>query len=399
MAAKINFTQDRIRSLPSPADKDREDYYDTGCPKLVCRVSNTGNKSFVVLKKTSDGKTRRVTLGKFPDLSVAEARKMAQAALTDLAQGINPTEEKRKQRLRSITLEELLDQYLRDKSDLREASILDYRKKLQQGFSDWLNKPINEITREMVLARRKQFQGGRDNKMRVLRLLMRYAVVTLKALDENPVDVMRDGSLWAKAKRKKRMIPSDNLRDWYNAVLALENEKAKVYLLLLLHTGLRDQDIRYLEWTDIDFKSDSITARDTKNHTDFTTYIAPQLKPYLRHLQQLTGDSRFLFPGDSVDGVMNIPRKPIAQVVAKTGVTFSSHDLKRTFLTIGEAAMIPFSLLKTLANHKTDGDVTAGYINTEANTMKKAIFRIADYIQEHTLPESGNVIHLTATQG
>jgi hypothetical protein len=109
MAEKINFTQDRIRSLPSPTNKDREDYYDTGCPKLVCRVSNTGNKSFVVLKKTADAKTRRITLGKFPDLSVAEARKMAQAALTDLAQGINPTEEKRKQRIRGITLQELLE--------------------------------------------------------------------------------------------------------------------------------------------------------------------------------------------------------------------------------------------------------------------------------------------------
>ena len=61
----------------------------------------------------------------------------------------------------------------------------------------------------MILVRRKQFTGARDNKMRVLRLLMRYAVVTLKALDENPVDVIRDGGLWARPKRKTRMIASD----------------------------------------------------------------------------------------------------------------------------------------------------------------------------------------------
>lgn len=394
MSETINFTQDRIRNLPCPINKDREDYYDSGCPKLICRISNTGNKSFVVMKKMPDGKTRRVTLGRFPDLSVSEARKMAQAALTDLAQGINPTEEKRKQRVRSITLQELLNKYLQDKSDLREASVLDYTKKLNQGFSDWLNKPINEITRDMVLARRKQFEGGRDNKLRVLRLLMRYAVVTLKALDENPVDVLRDGSLWTKPKRKKRMIPSDNLKDWYQAVLNLENEKAKVYLLLLLHTGLRDQDVRYLEWKDVDFKNDCFITRDTKNHTDFTAYIAPQIKPYLRSLQALTGDSRFVFPGDSKDGVMNIPRKPIAQVCNQTGIEFSSHDLKRTFLTIGEAAMIPFSLLKALANHKTDNDVTGGYINPEAKTLKQATWKIADYILQHTAPDNQNVVTL-----
>ena len=167
-----------------------------------------------------------------------------------------------------------------------------------------------------------------------------------------------------------------------------------------MHTGLRDQDVRYLEWKDIYFKKDCFVARDTKNHTDFTAYIAPQIKPYLRGLQALTGDNQYLFPGDSIDGVMNIPKKPIAQVCKETGLEFSSHDLKRTFLTIGEATMIPFSLLKALANHKTDSDVTGGYINPEAKTLKSATFKIADYIHQHVSPDIDNVISInkSATQ-
>jgi len=397
MANNFNFTQQRIEKLPTP-EKDRKDYYDTEVSKLICRVSSTGNKSFCVLKRMTTGKLQRVTLGKWPDMSVADARKEATNALSVLAKGIKPIEEKRKQRLRGITLQELLNKYLADKTDLREASILDYTKKINQGFPDWLNMPINEITRDMVTARRKQFEGGRDNKLRVLRLLMRYAVVTLKALDESPVDVLTDGKLWAKPKRKKRMIPSDNLKDWYQSVLKLDNEKAKVYLLLLLHTGLRDQDVRFLEWRDVDLKNDCLIARDTKNKTDFTAYIAPQIKPYLRSLQAKTGDNQYLFPGDSKDGVMNIPRKPIAQVCKETGIEFSSHDLKRTFLTIGEAAMIPFSLLKALANHQTDADVTAGYINPEANTLRQATFKIADYIQQYTAPDDQNIVTLKSAQ-
>ncbi|MEI7996095.1 MAG: integrase family protein [Methylococcaceae bacterium] len=397
MADSFNFTQQRIEKLPTP-EKDRKDYYDTEVSKLMCRVSASGNKSFCVLKRMSTGKLQRVTLGKWPDVSVSDARKMAQAALTELAQGVNLTEEKRKQKLRGITLQELLDKYLADKTDLREASILDYTKKVNQGFSDWLNKPICEISRDMVLARRKQFEGGRDNKLRVLRLLMRYAVVTLKALDENPVDVLRDGSLWKKPTRKKRMIQSDNLKDWYQSVLNLENERAKVYLLLLIHTGLRDTDVRYLEWKDVDFKNDCFIARNTKNHSDFTAYIAPQIKPYLRSLQALTGNGQYLFTGDAKDGIMNIPRKPITQVCNETGIEFSSHDLKRTFLTIGEAAMIPFSLLKALANHKTDSDVTGGYINPEANTLRQATYKIADYIEARTRPDDANVISIKKTQ-
>jgi integrase len=395
MAEKIKFTQQRVAGFPTP-EKGRVDYYDAECPKLTCRVSSTGVKSFVLLKW--NGKTmQRVTLGRYPDISVHKARELATSALSSIASGVNPTEEKRKDRVRNITLQELFDRYLADKSDLREASIKDYTKNMR-AFSDWLDKPINEISRDMVMAKRNQFIGGRDNKLRVLRLLMRYAVSTLKVLDENPVDILTDGKLWGKLKRKKRMIPSDNLKDWYEAVLSLDNEKAKVYLLLLLHTGLRDQDVRYLEWTDVDFKNDRFTARDTKNHTDFTAYIAPQIKPYLRSLHKLTGNGRFVFPGNSKDGVMDVPRKPIAQVTKATGIEFSSHDLKRTFLTIGESAMIPFSLLKALANHKTDGDVTGGYINSEAQTLKAATFKIAHYIQAHTMADSDNV-HLLKVSG
>ena len=73
----------------------------------------------------------------------------------------------------------------------------------------------------------------------------------------------------------------------------------------------------------------------------------------------------------------------MAQVTKETGIVFSSHNLKRTFLTIGEATMIPFWLLKALANHKTDIDVTGGYINAEAKTLRAATYKIADYIQAH----------------
>jgi len=396
MANKLNFTQQRVSDLPTP-DKGRVDYHDSGCPKLTCRVSSTGIKSFVLLKW--NGKSmQRVTLGRFPDITVAHARKQAAEALLAMSEGINPTKEKRKQRYRAITLNELLETYLKDKSDLRPASISDYTKKINQGFLNWLDKPINTITRDMVKAKRNSFTGGRDNKMRVLRLLMTYAHKTLKVIDENPVDILTEGKLWAKTTRKARMIHSDKLKDWYQAVLDLENEKAKVYLLLLLHTGLRDQDVRYLKWTDINFKNDSFIARDTKNHTDFTAYIAPQIKPYLRNLQTLTGNNIFLFPGETKDGVMGIPRKPITQVCKQSGVEFSSHDLKRTFLTIGEATMIPFSLLKALANHKTNNDVTGGYINPETKTLKSATFKIADYIQQHTAQNEQNIVTLkTAT--
>ena len=398
MANNFNFTQQRIEKLPIP-EKDRKDYYDTEVSKLICRVSPTGNKSFCVLKRTANGKLQRVTLGKFPDVSVSEARKMAQSALTGLAQGINPTEKKRTDRVKKMTLSELMAKYIEQKGlKLSSGTAADYQKKLNEGFPDWLDKPVNTITREMVAARHKNLPGNsvtKDNKMRILRLLMRYALA-LKIIEESPTDILKKSelALWSKPTRKSRIIPADSLKDWYEAVLQLTNPKAKTYLLLLLYTGLRANEALHLEWKNVDFKNDNLTVMDTKNHSNFTTYIPIQLKPYLRNLFEVTGGNIFVFPGDNADGVMAIPRWPLDQVTLKTGVEFSSHDLRRTFATIAEASLLPETIIKRLLNHTTDNCVTGGYIRTEANTMKQAIDRIAGFIQDHVTPDNQNVVAL-----
>ncbi len=398
MANNFNFTQQRIEKLPTP-EKDRKDYYDTEVSKLICRVSPTGNKSFCVLKRTANGKLQRVTLGKFPDVSVSEARKMAQSALTGLAQGINPTEKKRTDRVKKMTLSELMAKYIEQKGlKLSSGTAADYQKKLNEGFPDWLDKPVNTITREMVAARHKNLPGNsvtKDNKMRILRLLMRYALA-LKIIEESPTDILKKSelALWSKPTRKSRIIPADSLKDWYEAVLQLTNPKAKTYLLLLLYTGLRANEALHLEWKNVDFKNDNLTVMDTKNHSNFTTYIPIQLKPYLRNLFEVTGGNLYVFPGDNADGVMAIPRWPLDQVTLKTGVEFSSHDLRRTFATIAEASLLPETIIKRLLNHTTDNCVTGGYIRTEANTMKQAIDRIAGFIQDHVTPDNQNVVAL-----
>jgi integrase len=401
MTEKITFTQDRIKKLPIPK-KGRIDYYDTKEPRLTCRVSSTGNKSFVVLKKGIVGKVQRVTLGKCSDMSVDAAQKKAREALTDLDKGLNPAEEKRRLKVRHMTLSELMAKYIDQKGlKLSTSTAADYQKKLGEGFPDWLNKPVNAITREMVAKRHKDLPGNstsKDNKMRILRLLMNSAVA-LKIIDESPTDVLKKSqlNLWSKPTRKSRIIPADKLHDWYEAVLQLTNPKAKTYLLLLLYTGLRANEALYLEWKDVDFKNDTITVMDTKNHSNFTTYIPVQLKPYLRSLQELTGSNAFVFPGDNADGVMAIPRWPLDQVTLKTGVEFSSHDLRRTFATIAEASLLPETIIKRLLNHATDNNVTGGYIRTEANTLKQAIDRIAGFIQEHTMPDTKNIVSIKKT--
>ena len=75
MENKFTFTQARIKALRLP-DKGRVMYYDTEVSKLACRVSSTGSKTYIVVKRFN-GKIKTVTLGKTSDLAVKKAQDMA----------------------------------------------------------------------------------------------------------------------------------------------------------------------------------------------------------------------------------------------------------------------------------------------------------------------------------
>lgn len=392
----FKFTQERIRNLPLPP-RGRVDYYDSEQPRLTCRVSYTGLKTFVIIKKNAAGKVQRLTLGSCQDISVKRAQQLTIQNLDMLARGLNPIEVKKKQRRQSIKLGDLLEQYIKQKI-LKTGTAHDYRKKARQGFEDWLRKPVHTITEEMVLNRHKQLSSTstttRDNKFRVLRLVMRYAVAT-KIITDSPVDVLKRIKLWSKPVRKTRIIPTDQLADWYHATLALDNHNAAVFLLLLLYTGLRAGEALALQWSDVDFHADTILIRSPKNNNDFTAFIPRQLKPVLRDQQAATGCLSYVFTSYGKTGRMSTPTKAIKKISAQTGIEFSPHDLRRTFSTIAEAVGTPETLIKRLLNHTTDNNVTTGYIRTETDTLRQASQKIAEFIQEKVTSKHDNIKTMT----
>ncbi len=69
-----------------------------------------------------------------------------------------------------------------------------------------------------------------------------------------------------------------------------------------------------------------------------------------------------------------------ARVGSVIGHKFTMHDLRRTFITIAESLDIPHYALKRLLNHKTDGDVTGGYIVINVDRLRDPVERVADKI-------------------
>ncbi|MDB2705295.1 tyrosine-type recombinase/integrase [Pseudomonadota bacterium] len=384
----FSFTNQKIEKLPIPA-KDRVVYRDADNPKLICRVSSAGQKSFAVVV-WKDNKTIRVTLGQFPVIPVTLARKMAMDILVRVACGEDINEDKRVKRAKSslVTLSQVMDKYI-EVHTLRPSTVKDYKYKINHDLANLAEKNIDTITELDIINVQKKLTKTSTSlsnaALRVLKLTLKYAFA-IKLISENPADVITSARLMAKPKRKDRIIHAGKLGDWLKAVGLLENYKARVYLLLLLFTGLRTSEALNLTWDDIDLRNKTLKIYDTKNHLVHTLPIPDYLVTYLKELK-MQKINNWVFGAKSRNGEdapMTRPKKQVQIVVEATGVKFSPHDLRRTFATVSEAVGLPASMSKRLLNHgaKDNSDVTSGYIVSEEETIRKAINSIADFILE-----------------
>lgn len=164
-----------------------------------------------------------------------------------------------------------------------------------------------------------------------------------------------------------------------NDSIAPNREVVKDFLLLVLLTGLRRNEAAKLTWNRVDFKDKTMMIKDTKNHTDHTLPITDFLYDLLLN-RKAEAQTKYVFPNENNTGYMTDPKKQIANVVKESGVSFSTHDLRRTFITIAESLDISAYSLKRLLNHKMNNDVTAGYIITDVERLRVPMQKITDYI-------------------
>lgn len=387
----MRLTKTVIDKLIPPTEKGQIFHRDTDLRGFALRITNAGIKSFVVEKRINSRKVLRTTIGRYGDLTVEQARKEAQKILGKIATGIDVASEKKDSETRSITLREVFDDYLNTKH-LKEGTIKDYQRVFKETFADWESKPLQAISEDLIAERHKErgqkSKARANNAMRVLRALFYFAGVKYKdsnkksLFPENPVKQLNHTSAWYRVKRRKTYIKFHQIGVWVKAVLELENEIAKDYFLYVLFTGVRPGEAAQLKKSQVDLAGRTFTLVDTKNHESHTLPISNYLYEILE--RRMTASSNdYMFPGSGKKGHIGDVRCQLTKVTKKTEINFTVQDLRRTFITIAESLDLSGYTLKRLLNHKIgDSDVTAGYIVTDVERLRKPMQMISDYILE-----------------
>jgi len=298
--------------------------------------------------------------------------------------------------------------YLKTRKTLKEKTISNYQQILDKGFTNWKNKPLLCITKDRVSKYHEKLgkehcEAYANLAMRILRALFNFAAGQYEdakgnsLITENPVRRLSQTRAWYRVERRQTYIKSHELKAWYAGLQTTQNEVLRDYLLLILLAGLRRQEAATLKWPDVDLAAKTFTLVKTKNNETHTLPLSDFLyNLLLNRKKNQTND--YVFPGNGAAGHIIEPRKLMAQVTKASGVHFTVHDLRRTFITIVESLDIPAYALKRLMNHKMSNDVTAGYIIVDVERLRKPMQLITDYILKcMEVIESAEIINIQST--
>ncbi len=381
-----NLTAEFVRDLPF-VGSGQTFYRDTKLTGFAVKVGKTA-KTYTVERRVR-GRVRRVVLGPTSNMTVKDARKLAQKTLTGMLDGNDPNRVKAEERAKGLTLGEALELYLSDHA-LKENTAAENRRLINNDFGDWLDKDVKGITPTQVVKRFDRISDRSptvaNHACWVLRAILNYARILTKTdageytLPPNPCQRLTDLNRWHKSNARTGRLTEEQFPAFFQALADADNPAFADYMELLVRTGLRRTEAASLLWADVSLtkKTFHVRAEIAKNGQALTLPMSTQIETLFQRRREAAPDALKVFG----DAQRYDPRKSLLRLRTAIGSDLTYHDCRRTFLTIAEEQAVPYGLLKKMGNHSAGNDVTLKhYVNTvEHETLRPYMQTVNDQI-------------------
>lgn len=259
-----------------------------------------------------DGKEKLLSLGTYPDTTLAKARDKRDEARKLLADGIDPGENKKAQKtarreMAANSFEVVAREWIAKQSPKWAASQV---KKVSGIFDNnlfpWIGaRPIAEIKPPEVLAtlRRMEDRGANETARRALQycgMVFRYAVATGRAERDIAAD-LKGALAPVITKHHATIIEPQKIGELLRVIDGYQGTLiVKCALKLAPMVFVRPGELRKAEWSEIDLDRAewNIPAERMKMREPHLVPLSVQAVAVLRELHPLTGQGQFLFPGE-----------------------------------------------------------------------------------------------------
>ena len=367
-----NFTKKYLDLLLPAQSGRRYSVHDSVRPELSVRITDSGVKSFVLLRRYN-GKIVRITLGHYPTMTIDTARKKAVSCLENLNNGENPNDTKRQYR-NQLTLGKLFCEFMERYSKLHKKSWQYDQREIPLFLSQWFNRKICDVQKTEIqnLFDKITIKNG---PYQANRLLERLRAMYNKAIEwgwngQNPTNGIKKN----REIKRDRFLHLEEVPRFINAVNA-EELLPRSYIWMLLYTGARKSNVLAMRWSDIDFIQGVWRIPDTKNGDPV---VVPLIGRAMSLLRELSRTSQWVFPSPkNPENHYADPKKAWKRVLNNAGITdLRIHDIRRT---LGSWQAISGSSLqiigKSLGHKSAQSTEIYARLSTEPvrNSMEKAL--------------------------
>lgn len=337
----FNFTKRSIEAISSPGKIMTFHDIKTRGLKLVVRP--TGIKTFILYRKLR-GKPERFTLGRYPDLTVEQARTKVVALNSLIAQGTHPKDAFRKEKL-EMTLQECFFKYLKQHAKIHKKTWREDERQFERYLTGLKTKKISQISRE-ELQKLHAHIGEKHGIYAANRLMATLRCVFNKAIEwgwshPNPVIGIKK----FKEKSRDRFIQGDELPRFFQALAEEPNETARDYILMSLLTGARKTNVLSMSWHDINFGQMTWRIPETKSGESHTVPLVPTAIALLKKRYQTRKSDTYVFASHGKKGYLDDPKKAWQRILKNANINnLRLHDLR----SYSESRIIPSHITKKL---------------------------------------------------
>jgi len=412
-AQRAVFTDRYLKSLkPAPTGK-RIVHWDAAKPSFGCRITDRGVVSFFVMRRMhGNPRPVRVVLGRYPEISLAKARKLATTALGDLVSGVHP-----KQRARPVnTFGALADEFLRRPAAAKQRTAAAIEKNIERHLLPrWGTRIAAEIRRVDAIRMLEDIDRDSGPYMAAKALALassiyRFAITReLGNVEANPCQFLKPSEFVGEMAPRQRVLDDEEVAlIWRATEGQIRNGIESTYpggpfVRFLLLTAVRRNEAARMTWDEANLDNALwvIPAHRTKTGTPHEVPLSGMAVDLLKSLPRFEGDFVFSATGGRAPikgfGKFKDTIDARAAELAPPGLAeWRFHDLRRTARTnLSSLEVSPF-IAELCIGHQQKGVHKVYDVHRYQSEKRDALERWASKLRTIVAPPPANVVAIKA---